>query len=210
MEGKIVYFAKPGRENTDDVLQIARKRARELGIKTILLASNWGYTAVRATEVLEGLKVVVVRSIFRGTWTDEDKKKVESRGATIFSGTHAFQGLNAGMRQKFGMYLPNDIIANTLRIFSEGMKVVCEISLMAADAGLVSVDEDIIVIAGTHKGADTAVVLRPVHSNDFFELRVKEVLCKPYVNPPHPNVNPQPDETSLYTTRTKAKVGQAS
>ncbi len=50
---------------------------------------------------------------------------------------------------------------------------------MAADAGLVRTDEDIIAIAGTRSGADTAIVVRPVNSQDFFDLKVKEILCKP-------------------------------
>jgi hypothetical protein len=70
-------------------------------------------------------------------------------------------------------------MANTLRLFGQGMKVVCEITLMATDAGLVRTDEDIIVIGGTSRGADTAVVLRPVNSEDFFDLKVREILCKP-------------------------------
>jgi len=59
------------------------------------------------------------------------------------------------------------------------MKVACEIALMAADAGLVRTDEDVISIAGTGRGADTAVVLRPVNTRNFFDLKVKEILCKP-------------------------------
>ena len=59
------------------------------------------------------------------------------------------------------------------------MKVVIEITVMAADAGLVRTDEDIIAIGGSGRGADTAVVLKPVNSNDFFDLKVKEILCKP-------------------------------
>ncbi len=50
---------------------------------------------------------------------------------------------------------------------------------MAADARLVSTDEDIIAVAGTRSGADTAIVVRPVNSQDLFELKVKEILCKP-------------------------------
>ena len=73
-----------------------------------------------------------------------------------------------------------DIIANTLRIFGQGMKVVCEITLMAADSGLARTDEDVIAIAGSSRGADTAVVLAPVNSQDFFDLKVKEILCKPH------------------------------
>jgi hypothetical protein len=202
IEGQIAYFSKPGRQNTEKLLILAKKRAGELGIKTILVASNTGYTALKATEVFKGMKVVIVRSLTRGMWTDETIRKVEARGGIIYSGTHAFQGLNEAMRRKFNMYLPNDIVANTLRIFSEGTKVVCEISLMAVDAGLVSPAEDIIVIAGTGRGADTAVVLRPVHSLDFFELRIKEIICKPHLSPPHPHVNPQPDDKSIYAART--------
>ncbi len=40
-------------------------------------------------------------------------------------------------------------------------------------------DEDIIAVAGTRSGADTAIVVRPVNSQDLFELKVKEILCKP-------------------------------
>ena len=83
------------------------------------------------------------------------------------------------MRKKFNMYLFEEVVANTLRIFGEGMKVACEISIMAADAGLARTDEDVISIAGTSRGVDTALVLTPVNCWDFFGLRVKEILCKP-------------------------------
>ena len=35
-------------------------------------------------------------------------------------------------------------------------------------------------IAGTGRGADTAVVLKPVNTVDFFDIRIKEILCKPH------------------------------
>ena len=91
-----------------------------------------------------------------------------------------WSGLIRAIRKKFKMYLFEEVVANTLRLFGQGMKVACEITLMAADAGLVRTDEDIIAIGGTSRGADTAVVLRPVNSEDFFDLKVKEILCKPY------------------------------
>lgn len=50
---------------------------------------------------------------------------------------------------------------------------------MAADAGLVRVDEDIIAIGGTGRGADTALVLAPSYVHRFFNTRVKEIICKP-------------------------------
>ena len=185
MEGKIVYFENPGSENTDEVLNIVKARAKELGIKTVVVATTVGDTAVRAVEVLKGLKVVVVthytgmREPNIQEFTDENREKVEAKGGLVLTTAHAFTGIGGAMRRKFNMYLLGDIIANTLRTFGQGMKVVCEITIMAADAGLVRTDEDVIAIAGTGRGADTAVVLKPVNTMDFFDLKIKEIICKP-------------------------------
>jgi hypothetical protein len=185
MEAKIVYFDEPGRQNTDEVLRLAKIRAEELGIKSILVASTTGDTALKAMEVFKGARVVAV-SHFTGMrepntqeFTEENRRKVLSAGGSVFTATHLFSGLGRAMRKKFKMYLFEEVAANTLRIFGQGMKVVCEITLMAADAGLVRTDEDIIAIGGTGRGADTAVVLRPVNSEDFFDIKVREILCKP-------------------------------
>ncbi|MFC1928121.1 pyruvate kinase alpha/beta domain-containing protein [Chloroflexota bacterium] len=186
MEGKTVYFSKPGPENTEEVLRIAKLRAEELGIKSILVASTTGNTAASATEVFEGMRVIAVshsagfKEPNTQSFTSENKQKVESKGATILTTAHAFAGIDRAMRNKFNMYLLGEIIASTLRVFGQGMKVVCEIAMMAADGGLVRTDEDVISIAGTSRGADTAVVLRPVNSTSFFDIRVKEILCKPH------------------------------
>ena len=186
MEGKIVYFENTGPDNTEEVLRIAKARAEELGIKAILVASTRGDTAARAVEVFKGAKVIAVSHATGFSepnlqrFTEENRKKVESKGGIVLTTTHTFSGLDGAMRKKFNMYLLGDIVANTLRLFGSGMKVVCEIAPMAADAGLVHTDEDIIAIAGTGRGADTAVVLRPANSRDFFDLRVKEILCKPH------------------------------
>jgi len=186
MELKTVYFDSLGKENTDEVLRIARQRAGELGIKTVVVATTGGDVAAQAVDVFEGMKVVAVSHYtgFKGPnsqeMTEENRKKVESKGGIILTTAHAFTGIDGAMRKKFSMYLLGDVIANTLRIFGQGMKVVCEIAIMAADAGLVTVGEDVVVVAGTGRGADTAVVLSPVNSMDFFDLKVKEILCKPH------------------------------
>lgn len=185
MEPKIVYFDKPGSEDTEMVFSIARQRAEELVIKTILVASTRGDTAVKAVDIFQGFRVIAVTHVtgFRGAniqeFTDENRKIVESKGGIILIATHAFGGLSRAMRNKFNTYVVGDIVANTLYIFGQGLKVACEIALMAADSGLVRTDEDVISIAGTNRGADTAVVLKPVNTRDFFDLKVKEILCKP-------------------------------
>ena len=186
MELKAVYFDKPGSENTEAVLGIAKERAEKRGIKNILIASTRGNTAVKAMDVFQGLRVIVVTHVtgFRGPntqeFTEENRHIVESKGGLILTTDHAFSGLSRAMRTKYNMYVLGDVIADTLRIFGEGMKVVCEIALMAADAGLVRTDADVISIGGTGKGADTAVVLTPVNTRHFFDLKVKEVLCRPH------------------------------
>ena len=185
MESKIVYFENTGPENTDQTLRIAKRRADELGIKTVLIASTSGGAAVKAIEVLKGLRVIAVshQAGFREPntqeFTEENRKKLESEGGTVLTAAHAFAGISRAMKNKFSTFVIGDIIAQTLRNFGEGMKVTCELAMMAADGGLVRTDEDVISIAGTKGGADTAIVLKPVNSDSFFELKVREILCKP-------------------------------
>jgi len=187
MELKTTYFENPGKENTEEVLRIVKQRAEELGIKTIVVASTAGDTAVKAMDALQGLKIIIITHVAgmrepnTQQFTEENRKIVESKGGVVFTTTHTFSGLSAAMRKKFNAHIIGDIVANILRIFGQGMKVVCEIAVMAADGGLVRTDEDVIAIGGTSRGADTAVVLRPVNSNDFFDLKVKEILCKPHL-----------------------------
>ncbi len=186
MELKTVYFKKPGRENTDEVLRTTKQRAKELGIKTVVIASTRGDTAVRAMDVLQGLRIIIVTHVTgylapdTQQFTQENRQIVEGKGGIVLTTAHAFGGVSRAMRQKFNTYVIGDMIANSLRIFGEGMKVVVEIAMMAADGGLVRTDEDVIAIAGTGKGADTAVVLQPVISQNFFDIKVKEILCKPH------------------------------
>jgi hypothetical protein len=185
VESKTVHFEKPGPANTEAVLHIVKQRAEELNIKTIVVASSYGETAVKAVDILKGLKVIAVTRIVGytspNTWdfTDENRKIVESKGGEILATTHAFGGLSRALSNKHETYLLGWVVMDTLRIFGEGMKVACEITLMATDGGLVRTDEDVIAVAGTGRGADMAIVLRPVNTRNFFDLKVKEILCKP-------------------------------
>jgi hypothetical protein len=186
MESKTVYFDEPGSENTEGALRIARQRADELGIKKVVVASTSGDTAVKAVDVFRGLRVIAVSHVsgFRAPntqeFTEENRRMVESKGGVVVTAAHAFAGLSRALRHKHDMYLLGEMVADTLRIFGEGMKVACEVAMMAADAGLVRTDEDVISIGGSSEGADTAIVLAPVNTHRFFDLKVKEILCKPH------------------------------
>jgi hypothetical protein len=180
-----VYFEKPGSINTERTLEIAKKRAEELGIKTILVASTQGDTGARAAELFRGYKVIVVTHStgfvepnFQEL-TDEKRAAIEAAGGRVLTCQHAFGGVGRAVRKKLNTYELEEIVAHTLRIFGQGMKVACETVLMAADTGLVRTDEEVIVIAGTGRGADTAVIMRPANAQTFFDMEILEFLCRP-------------------------------
>jgi hypothetical protein len=52
---------------------------------------------------------------------------------------------------------------------------------MAADAGLIRTDEDAIGIGGSGGGADAALVMKPTNTHTFFDIRIKEIICKPHL-----------------------------
>jgi hypothetical protein len=185
MEIQSVYFPEPGSANTEKTLEVAKKRAEELGIKTIVVASTSGETGVKAVKLLANYRVVVVTHATGfptpdvQELTEQNRAKILEKGGTILTTTHAFGGVGRAVRRRFQTYQVDEIIAQTLRVFGQGAKVACEIALMAADAGLIRTDEEVVSIGGTASGADTALVIKPAHTHDFFELKVREVLCKP-------------------------------
>lgn len=179
------YFDQPGKANADRTLELAKKRAEELDIKAILVASTQGMMGVKAAQLFADWKVIVVthstgfkKPNFQEL-TEENRSQIEAAGAMILTCQHALGGVNRAVRKQLGTYELDEIIAHTLRTFGQGMKVCVEIALMTADAGLVRVDEPCIAIAGTGHGADTAVVLTPANAQSFFDLKIHEILCKP-------------------------------
>jgi hypothetical protein len=191
MELTTTYFEKPGgEENTVKTLALARQRAEALGVRTFVVASTTGATAVKVMDALKGYKVIIVthtagfREPNTQEFTEESRKIVEAKGGIIFTATHALGGIQralapAGTGGPPPSHAIGDVVAQALRIFGQGMKVACEIAAMAADAGLVRTDEEVISIGGTGHGADTAVVVKPDYVHRFFGMRVKEIICKP-------------------------------
>jgi len=185
LEVESVYFLEPGSANTEETLKVAKRRTEELGIKSIVVASTSGETGLKALKIFADYRVVVVTHTtgFQAPDTQEltsqTRAKILEKGGTILTATHAFGGIGRAVRRRFNTYQVDELIAQTLRVFGQGTKVACEIVLMAADAGLIRTDEEIVSIGGTANGADTALVVKPAHTHDFFQLKVKEVLCKP-------------------------------
>jgi hypothetical protein len=180
-----VYFEKPGKKNTDKTLRLAKLRADELGIENIVIASYTGYTGVKASKVFKGLNLVISAGMVGFTEPNkrrmitENREEIEANGAKIFYHLHSFGTLGRAIKSRFGVIQVDEIIANVLRLFSQGVKVGCEISCMAADTGLIRTDEECIAIGGAAQGADTAIVLLPTNTHRFFEMQIKEIICKP-------------------------------
>jgi len=179
-------FGRPGPTNTRGVLEAVRRRAGELGIDRVLVATCSGKTAFDALEILApGTKMIAVTHVtgFRKAneqeLSQEARQRLESKGVAVLTAAHAFGGVGRAVRNKLSTYQVDEMIAYTLRTFGQGTKVAIEVALMAADAGLVRTDEDVISIGGTGRGADTALRLQPANSFHLFDLKVKEIICKP-------------------------------
>jgi hypothetical protein len=189
MERKfITYFEQQGNDYTDDLIKSVKDKLESSDdIKRILIASATGESALKLYAALDDFDVEIINVShnigFSGEnesdISDEMIKKLEDVGIKTYFGLHAFSGAARGVTNKYGGYSPLDVVADTLRMFSHGVKVSAEISIMAADAGLVPVGEKIIAIGGRGHGVDTAVILTPVNSKNLFDLKFHEIIAMP-------------------------------
>jgi hypothetical protein len=184
MVRNIIYFEEPGMHNTEETLRAARKRAEELGIRQVLVASSHAYTAKTAAEVFKGSGIEIIAVSISNSYSDvgwsmtaEERKEAEEAGVKVLTTLHGLADGVADAFLKDGS--PGTIIADTLRCFSQGTKVAVEISIMAAEAGLIPTDREIISVAGTSDGADTALVLKPAYARKFQDLKICEIIAKP-------------------------------
>jgi len=180
----IVYFDTEGKINTEQTLKLAFERGKELGLTEVVIASTTGQTVCKAMEIFTGFKIVMVtyhcgfKEPFKKVLADDVRKDLESKDITVVSATHALSGVERALGKKYSGIYPVLLIADVLRLFGQGTKVAVEVSIMAADAGALS-GNDIIAIGGTARGADAALVLKPANQSDFFNLRIREIICKP-------------------------------
>jgi len=185
VERKTMYFEAIGKQNTDHLLKITSEYMKKEGVRDIVVASTTGETGAQASKLFKGINIVVVthhagfREPGMQELKEENRQKILDNGAKILTATHALSGAERAIRKEFDTIEPLEIIANTLRLFGEGTKVCVEIVLMAADAGLIPMDRDVVAVAGSGRGADTALLIKPENSSRFFDLEIREVIAKP-------------------------------
>ncbi len=180
-------FDKAGAQHTDEALEIAINTARKHGISHLVVAGTKGDTARKAlTAVREtGLKLVVVtHSTGFGKdgvqeFDPELREEIESAGHRVYTGVHVLRGLGKAVKNRVG-WSEEELVAHTLRIFCQGVKVCVEMAAMAADAGMVPCPGDIVAVAGTGRGADTVAVIATAPSHKFFDIKVRSIVAKPF------------------------------
>ena len=187
-----LYFEEYDEErNTVELLRFVREYAEKHRVRRVVVASTRGFVAKKALETLgppEFDLVVVTHAYWfrRGVEQEFDpeiREELVERGVKIVTGTHALAGVPRATRNKYGGPTCADLIAGVLRMFCEGVKVCVEIAAMAVDAGAIPPGEEVISVAGTGRGADTALLLVPYPSHEFFSIRIRKVLAKPLYYP---------------------------
>ncbi len=182
-----MFFNKAGSQNTEAVIDLALKRAMELNISNIVVASCEGNTIKTLLEKGGAKQLNLVCVTHHNGFAKPGENEMDSatrnylleQGVQVLTTTHFFAGADRAVRNQFGGVYPAEIMAQTLRIFGQGVKVAVEIAIMTLDAGLIPYGEEVIAIAGSSRGADAALVIEPAHSNHFFSTQVKEVICMP-------------------------------
>ncbi|CCO09046.1 conserved hypothetical protein [Desulforamulus hydrothermalis Lam5 = DSM 18033] len=179
----MVYWAKEGRENTEATIRAALKYAAEKGIDYLVVASSTGSTAEKLINCGKQVVCVTYQAGFKEagqlTMQPAVRQRLQQAGIPVLATTHLMAGLDRALRFKFQGVYPSEIIAYTLRMFGQGVKVCVEVAVMALDAGLIPFGQEVVVVAGSGRGADTAVAMVPAHSQYIFDSKITEIICKP-------------------------------
>jgi hypothetical protein len=194
MTRQIVYFRYCGEVNTEKVLRLAKKRAEELGIRTAVIASETGRSALEAVAVFRdtSVRLVVVTHYPATTWGPKGDIPIGLRRPVYASTLHTLTGNGVTIVQGTRPFAPpsrsldwnyptaEGVVDKTLEVLGAGIKIAIEAAVMATDAGEVGEGAEIISCAGTFKGLDTALVVRATPSMRFFkDLEVREIIAKP-------------------------------
>lgn len=183
---QVEYFENPGRENTSRCVEIVTRLVDE-GYGHLVVATTSGETGLVYGKALQGRNVNVVAVTHNVGFgqpnhddcTPEARKELASLGVKIFTGTILTRSIETAFMKKHQGIYPAYIVAETLRIFGQGVKVAVEIVMEACDAGLVPEGSDVVAVAGTGRGSDTIVIIEAHPSNRFLDVRVRQILAKP-------------------------------
>lgn len=187
----MIIFQQISLENTPITIKLALDKAKEMETD-IVLSTTTGDSAFMTAELAaemdyKGRIIAVthawgVKNPGENSLSDENRKKLTDSGVILVTAAHTLSGVERSLSGKFGGVYPVEIMAHTLRMFSQGVKVCVEIGVMALDAGAIREPRAVLTLGGTGRGLDTACVVTPGYSAKIFETKIHEILCKPYEN----------------------------
>jgi hypothetical protein len=188
-KSETVYFGVHGEINTRKVIELANKRAKQLGINKVVVASETGLSALETIKVFDPYDVIVVSSAAStkventvigdlkiGIPDQEIYEELLKKGAKVMRGTDPFWGLAAHSP----VLDPGKLGMMFYKAISNGFHVCITAVLMATDHGYLEKGVEVIALAGSWVGLDTAIIARACNTVDFFnEFEVLELICKP-------------------------------
>ena len=119
--------------------------------------------AEKALSMLEG-KTLIIVGTDRERFSSETMNKCNDNSVSVVFSHETDYQYSTEMKTAF-------------RRFGQGMKVVVEDVVIACLTGILKIGVDVISIAGSSRGADTAVVINT--ASNFSTVKIKEVICMP-------------------------------
>ncbi|MFX0207402.1 MAG: hypothetical protein ACFFDT_15545 [Candidatus Hodarchaeota archaeon] len=192
----IFYFSTCGAVNTEKTLELAIQRAKELKINKLVIASETGLSALKAVNLLKGseINLIVITSaagtqiektaigdLKIGISDEETWHQLKRSGAQIIRATDPLYNIGAAIEHKDVPTLAT-IIRRSLGLVSSGTSVCVGVTLMATDNGILTEGEEVVAVAGSWVGLDTAVVIKAANSVNLLKpkaVRLLEIICKP-------------------------------
>lgn len=185
-----LYLEAPGPQNTDVVARAVRSYVGTHRTRYVVVASTTGETALKFAAELENVATLIIVTHHTGfqqegvqSFDVATRELLAQRGVRVITQSHALSGVERSISRRLGGGSRVEAIAEALRsLFGRGLKVCVEIAVMAADAGAIPLEE-VIAVGGTGRGADTAIVIRPAHMNNFFDAHVRRIIVAPLGQP---------------------------
>ena len=153
-----------------ELIEKLKKHSQENEGQAIVMASQGGKTAIKlAEEMGKGAKIIAISEF---SYNDKNKKAMKKQKITALENADLpLQDLRE-MRE-------------TLLMFDSGIKAALEVASIAASKGLV--EGEYVVVAGSGKSIDTALVVNTVHpekesiSEPLKQLKIEKILASPLI-----------------------------
>ncbi len=205
MKRTIRFFPHYGPENTNEVIDAVAERLQERDINIVVVASSTGEMAIRIAQRFRAgqepgtaaqPRVIAVcdppwaigKIPKAGRISPDNKARLLALGAEVVDTVpYASRAYSTGASNN--VYEALDLLVVVFDAFrivgGNGLKVAIEVALMATNGGVIQPGQEVIAVAGTGNGLDTAVVIKSAYSIDIFSTdpserpEIREILAMP-------------------------------